>query len=423
MMKLRKKDKLDSKEALKIFGHSILLICFLIIYSCAKFNPRPLDEVPFRERAQTQYEKNVRVTAVVLSAEETQAIFDAPLYKKGIQPLWLEIENNEKVPLAFLPVGLDRDYFAPLEVAYVHRYRFVKEANRQMRRHFYEQALDPYIPAGSLRSGFVFTNLDLGTKNFNVDLFGGDHRLRTFTFFIAVPGLRVDHREVDWESLYSKNEIISYNEEELLKVLEELPCCVTNQDGTKKGDPLNLVIIGKGKDVHHALIRSGWHETATVPEPNTPFKDIFPSQYRYVPVKPLYLYGRHQDAAFRKIRETANERNQLRFWLSPMLLEGTNVWVGQISRIVRRFAVEKFRIEPDVDEVRAYIFQDLLYSQVLAKYTFVKGVGAATMLKPHKGLLDDPYFTDGRRMVLWISGDPVSFSEVERVKWDIPPGE
>jgi hypothetical protein len=386
MMKLRKKEKPDTKEALKIFGPAILLICFLTIYGCAKFNPHPLDEVPFRERAQTQYENNVRVTAAVLSAEESQAVFAVPLYKKGVQPIWLEIENNEKVPLAFLPVGLDRYYFAPFEVAYVHRYRFAKKTNQRMGKYFHEQALDPYIPADSLRSGFIFTHLDLGTKDFNVDLFGGDHRVRTFTFFIPVPGLRVDHREVDWESLYSKNEIVSYNEAGLRKVLEDLPC------------------------------------TATVSEPNTPFTDIFPWQYRYVPVLPLYLYGRHQDAAFRKIRETANERNQLRLWLSPMMLDGTNVWVGQISRIVRRFTVEKFRIEPDVDEVRAYIFQDLLYSQVLAKYAYVKGVGATPMSKPRISLHDDPYFTDGNRIVLWISGDPVSFSEVEFVKWQVPPG-
>jgi hypothetical protein len=422
MMKLRKNGELDTKEAIKIFGLVILLICFLTIFGCAKFNPRPIDEVPFRERAQTQQENNVRVTASVLSAEESQAVFDVPLYKKGIQPVWLEIENNEKVPLVFLPVGLDPDYFAPFEVVYVHRYRFAKKANRKMARYFYEQALDPYIPAGDLRSGFIFTHLDLGTKNFNVDLFGGDHRLRTFTFFIPVPGLRVDHREVEWESLYLKNEIVSYSEAGLRKVLEDLPCCVTDQEGTKQGDPLNLVIIGNGKDVHHALIRTGWHETATVSGPDTPFTDIFSWQHRYVPVKPLYLYGRHQDAAFRKIRETANERNQLRLWLSPMLLDGTNVWVGQISRILRRFTVEKFRIEPDVDEARAYFFQDLLYSQVLAKYAYVKGVGATSMSKPRLSLHDDPWFTDGRRIVLWLSGDPVSFTEVEHVKWDVLPG-
>ncbi len=67
-----------------------------------------------------------------------------------------------------------------------------------------------------------------------------------------------------------------------------------------------------------------------------------------------------------------------------------------------------------------YIFQDLLYAQVLAKYAYVKGVGATPMSKPRKGLHDDPYFTDGGRIVLWISGDRVSFTDVEHVKWDMP---
>ncbi len=104
---------LKKKEALKIFGPVILLFYFLIFYGCAKFNPRPIDEVPFRERAQTQYENNVRVTAAVLSAEESQAVFGVPLYEKGIQPIWLEIENNDEEPVWLLPVGLDPDYFTP----------------------------------------------------------------------------------------------------------------------------------------------------------------------------------------------------------------------------------------------------------------------------------------------------------------------
>ncbi|MCK5554382.1 MAG: hypothetical protein KAJ09_14620, partial [Deltaproteobacteria bacterium] len=58
----------------------LLMICFLIVHGCATFNPRPIDEVPFRERAQTQYENNVRVTAAVLSAEESEAVFGVPLY-------------------------------------------------------------------------------------------------------------------------------------------------------------------------------------------------------------------------------------------------------------------------------------------------------------------------------------------------------
>ncbi len=396
----------------------LLMICFLTIYSCATFSPRPMDEVPFRERAQTQYENNVRVTAAVLSAEESETVFGVPLYKKGIQPIWLEIENNDEEPVWFLPVGLDPDYFAPLEVAYMHHFAFSNEANQQMDRNFHEKAMEKYIAAGSVRSGFVFTNLDLGTKNFNVDLVGEDHHVRTLTFFINVPGLRVDHHEVDWENLYSKNEIVGYDEEGLKRALERLPCCTTNQKGTKQGDPINVVFIGKGKDLHHALIRSGWDETGTMESISA-----VGMQYRYAPVSPLYFFGRSQDAAFRKARETANERNQLRVWLSPMTFEGTPVWVGQISRdIGLQFAGQTitYKLDSDMDEARTYILQNFWYSQSIMKYAYVKGVGASSISKQRKNLQGSSYFTDGYRVVFWVSSEPISFSEVEFVEWEIP---
>jgi hypothetical protein len=189
----------------------LLMLGFLVGSGCATFNPRPMEEVPFLERAQTQNENNVRVTAAVLSEAESKAVFAAPLYKRGIQPIWLEIENNDEEPLWFLPVGLGPDYFPPLEVAYMHRSRFSKRVNNQMEQYFYEKTMGNYIAPGSVRSGFVFTQLDMGTKGFNVDLIGEDFQVRTFTFFISVPGFRVDHEDVDWDSLYSKDEILSYD--------------------------------------------------------------------------------------------------------------------------------------------------------------------------------------------------------------------
>ncbi len=400
---------------------ALFMICLLTFYGCATFNPRPIDEVPFKERAQTQVENNIRVTAAVLSAQESEAVFGAPLYKKGIQPVWLEIENNDEGLVAFLPVGLDPDYFAPLEVAYVHRYRLSKNANQQMGQYFHEQAMNLYIAPGNVESGFVFTNLDMGTKGFNVDIVGKDHQVRTFSFLIPVPGLKVDYREVDWQSLYSTDELVIYdNLEKLREALEALPCCTTNENGTKTGDPVNVIIIGNGRDILYALRRSDWDETAAPSALEAEFSITFPWEFRHTPVKPLYLFGRHQDAAFRKSRSTVNERNQLRLWLSPMMIDGKNVWVGQISRIIRRFTVEKFRIEPYVDEARTYILQDLWYSQALSQYAYVKGVGATPMSKLREGLNDTAYFTDGYRLVLWVSSDPISFAEVEFVAWEFP---
>jgi hypothetical protein len=75
---------------------AVFLITGLVLLGCASFNPQPLNDRPFRERATVQTKNGVRVLAAVLSAEETQSVFGLSLYKKGIQPVWLEIENNSQ---------------------------------------------------------------------------------------------------------------------------------------------------------------------------------------------------------------------------------------------------------------------------------------------------------------------------------------
>lgn len=400
------------------YGLVLFVVLSFTVYGCASFNPCPIDQVPFKARAQTQSENNIRVTAAVLSAEEAKAVFDLDLYKKVIQPIWIEIENNDEERVWFAPAGVDRNYFSPLEVAYMHHRSFSKETNHRIDKYLHDQGIRGNIEPGRVRSGFVFTHLDLGTKIFNVDLVGDDNQIRTFTFFISVPGLRVSYADVDFANLYSKDEMVSYEDEkDLRKALESLPCCSTNEDGKEQADPLNLIIIGSGKTVHQALIRSGWDETGT-----TERGVAITEHYRYTPVSPFYLYGRPQDAAFRKTRETADERNHVRFWLSPIRYKGKQVWVGQISRDIKvKYLPNTFRIEPLVDEARTYILQDLWYSQTLAKFGYVKGVGAASMSEPRKTLQDDPYFTDGYRLVMWVSRKPISFSEVEALHWEIPP--
>lgn len=397
-------------------------LCLLAALGCAtSFHPRPLDEVPFRDRAQTQEQKDVQVTAAVLSAEETKEVFDLDLYKMGIQPIWLEIENNADGPVFFLPVGVDPEYFAPLEVAYMHHASFSGKSNEQMDRFFHEQGMRSYVPPGHVRSGFVFTNLDLGTKSFNVDLIGkrGDRR---FTFFVPVPGLKVSHQDVDWHNLYVRDEMVSYDDGgDFAEALEALPCCTTNADRSKQGDPLNLVIVARAKDLHRTLIGSGWDETEraeTVPQKKKDASSELPQQYRYAPETPHYLFGRPQDAAFRKSRESVGERNKLLLWLSPIRFKGKEVWIGQISRDIRmRYLQNRYQIEAHVDEARTYLLQNLWYSQGLAKFGYVKGVGAVSISEPRKTFADDLYFTDGYRLVVRLSDESLSMSEVGIFDW------
>jgi hypothetical protein len=137
------------------------------------------------------------------------------------------------------------------------------------------------------------------------------------------------------------------------------------------------------------------------------------------------VYGRRQDAALQKVRESIHERNHLRLWLSPMRFEGKPVWVGQISRDIGvKFTTKTIlthKIDPDVDETRDFLIQDLWYAQGLAKFALVKGVGAAPISMPRATLTGDPYFTDGLRAVLWVSSEPVDLEDIEFVEWEKPP--
>ena len=74
----------------------------------------------------------------------------------------------------------------------------------------------------------------------------------------------------------------------------------------------------------------------------------------------------------------------MRVWRTSVNVNGTPVWVGQISRDIGVRLTSKIltthKIDPEVDSARWYLMQDMFYSQSLRRYAFVKGVGAATPL-------------------------------------------
>lgn len=289
-------------------GAGLAWIAFTLITmgGCATYEPVSLDEVPFRDRAVTQVDNDVRVSAVVLSEDETELIFAADLYARGIQPIWLEIENNEEFTVRFLAIGLDPEYFAPLEASYISRFRWAKYANEQKDEHYLSMALGEHIQAGTTRSGFVFSHLEHGTRVFNVDIIGKDHDLRTFSFTTQVPGLETDYREIDWANLYPSDQIVDHDLDSLRAALLGLPCCVTSTDGSGQGHPLNIVFVGSFQDILYALVRSGWDETGVTTRPRGKSKPIPGVDERYRPVSIRYVYGRRQDASFRKSRHGIN---------------------------------------------------------------------------------------------------------------------
>jgi len=379
---------------------------------------------PPNDRLHVHVELDVRVTTAVPSAKETKEIFGFNLYKRKIQPVWLQIENLGQQRRVFLPAGLDPAYLTPFRAA--HRYHTRDSTkNASIDRMFYERSMGLHIEPGSLRSGYVFTHLDEGTKSFNVDVYGESGSV-SMTFFVPVPGLRIDHREIDWDTLYPQETVTDLDLTGLVRMLEEIPCCTTNKKAKRDGDPLNIVVIGDGEDVYHAFVGAGWDETETVYRKSlikTVRSFLGGGEYRYSPVSALFVFGRGQDVALQKARQTIHERNHLRLWLTRYRHESKPVWIGQISRDIgvhfTKKTITTHKIDPDVDETREYLVEDLAYAQSLVRYGYVCGVGAASMDAPRGNLTGDPYFTDGRRVVLWVSSSPVDLAEIERL--DLQP--
>ena len=397
----------------------------LILSGCASgFDPKPIDQVPFRDRSVTQVENGIRITTAVPDAAETRDLFGVSLYKKRIQPVWIEIENKTREDVWFLPFGVDSDYHTPMEVAALTR---SSAARQSAERHFLRNGVNLGIRPGEIRSGFVFTELDQGTKAFNVDVFNDSDTWR-FTFFVPVPGLATDHSNVDFESLYPEDQVTHYTDAaKFVEALEQLPCCVKDSKGENDGDPLNLVIIGEPLDIYYAVIRADWDETEVVSAASgirTAMSFITGGKYRYSPVSSLYLFDRRQDIALQRIRENINERNHFRLWLAPMTFQGQTVWIGQISRDIgvrfTRKTITTHKIDPDVDETREFLIENLAYNQVLSKFAYVGGVGTAPIDKPRGNRTGDPYLTDGLRAVLWISSKPTNLLDISYVRWSKP---
>jgi hypothetical protein len=148
----------------------------------------------YRERAQTSTTGPLTVSAAALSAEESAAVYGVPLAGKGIQPVWVEVENRDDIPYWLLFPGLDPNFFPASEVAEALAAGSEGTTPADLDARFQVLAFRNPVPPGRTVSGYVLTNLHEGVKLVQVDLFG-DRKGYSISFLSVVPGLRTDYKK------------------------------------------------------------------------------------------------------------------------------------------------------------------------------------------------------------------------------------
>jgi hypothetical protein len=389
---------------------SLTLYFVFFTGACATFKkPTSTVDTQVRERALREENNGIVVSTAVVGSTEEKEIFGIDLSQKNIQAVWLEIENNTDRPLILLPIALDPEYFAPLEVAYAYHKTFAANANAAMDEHLLNLNFpirSPIFP-GSKKSGYIFTNRSKGMKVIDVDLLGRNFS-KNFTFFAPDPDLEEGPKILaHLEALFAPSELqVMTAEADLRQALERLPCCVSDEGGTPTGEPLNVVIIGAVDDWISGFVRRG---------------------YQSQPLEPRYVFGRSQDISAQKHSRgyIRSQEHFVRIWKTPILYNDQPVWITQTgTRLGGRFAEQAPAdvtrpLDPYVDLTRNNLTEDITYSQALIKIGYVKGAGVShqtqTEATPQEAV---NVITDGLRVVLVFAERPASLADINFFDWE-----
>lgn len=398
--------------------------------------PRPVADSKLMENAFSQTRDNLTVWIALPDDKQTLEHFGLPLQQQQIQPLWIRVDNRSSRPYWLLPAYTDPTYFSSAEVA--HRFRGILASGDNERRQevrIEEVGFDHYIPPKSDQSGFIYTELHDGSQIYSIALLSTG-LLQRFDFLAPTRRLHADHGHLtaEWRAeatnifLGSANDLTDLDN--LRRSLEAMPAHTSDKVSSTAGDPVNFFVVAPWSVLFPALISVNWDETEIL-DAYTALRTtgafFFGTDYRNSPVSPLFVFGRRQDAAFQKARGNINARNHLRLWCLPLTFKGQRVWAGQISRDIgvrlttRTLWLTTHEIDPDVDGARWALVQDLIKAQCLEQIGFVAGGAVATPLAPRRNLTGDDYFTDGLRVVLFLSPTPIAADEIRILQWAQPP--
>ena len=107
---------------------------------------------------------------------------------------------------------------------------------------------------------------------------------------------------------------------------------------------------------------------------------------------------------------------ELGLWLSPLSVEGAPIWIGHVRHFINHRRQDD-QPDPDIDIARSFLLQNLWYAGALKKYGRKMTGDAVALDKRRRDFNSHEYFTEGAKLALWISGEPISLADVEETAW------
>jgi hypothetical protein len=377
------------------------------------------------DHAQTKTIEGLTVTARLLTDGEARDRYGVDLGRKGLQAIWMRITNRTSQEQWMLTAHLDPDYFTADEAAHIFRHSLAGLGFADLQQKFRDLTMRSRLEPGKTYEGHVLVPRKEGGRYVEITTNGSGH-VRRFGFPMRTPDGHFDFERMDPMRIYESSRPENLSREQLRRRLERLPATVTNAKGTAQGDPLNIVIVGEASEMMAALSECDWAFTHRIDGSSVRRMigaALRAKPYLTAPVSSQFVFNRKQDVAFQRSRSTLSQRNHMRLWLAPYTLEGRPVWVGQISRDIGIKLTRKSPtltthvIDPLVDEARQFLLESLLYRFRISHFGFVRASDPAPLSQSRKNLCGDPYITDGMRLVVLLSSEPVSAEKVRNLGW------
>ncbi len=418
----------------------------LALAGCAtttdRFDPQRLDIPRELRDVQSKTVQDVTVSVAMLTDEQAKQHFGVDLGAQHVQALWVIVANGSDRRLWLIRTILDPDFYSEDEAARLVESQVPAGQWPALHQYFRDESVRAALAPRTVTDGFVFLPKVEGGRYVDIRLQGDAYledsagggaavarppRELRFDFAVALPDGDFDYERMDPDKVYAGQVLPDLGKDQLRSTLEQLPCCVTDESGEHYGDPLNIVLIGRRSEVLNALSRSGWSFTHRITLQSVTREigaALSGEPYPVAPVSSLYVFGRPQDVALQRARQSIAQRNHMRLWLAPYTYQQRSIWLGQVSRDIgvkittKSPTLTTHVIDPQVDTTREYLFHSLIGQGFVGEFGFVKGSAYATPAEPRYNLTDDPYFSDGMRLVVVLATDPVPPDEIRSMLWE-----